>query len=79
VVCIVHLFRISGFTCIPMDGNKLDVLTTTLKFWVMAFDFYLGSQVTIKLDKDIATIGQLIADETGTTTRSLDRILKEFS
>jgi hypothetical protein len=63
-----------------MDGNKLDVLTTTLKFWVMAFDFYLGSQVTIKLDRDFfATIGQLIADETGTTTRSLDRILKEFS
>jgi hypothetical protein len=30
------------------------------------------------LDKDISTIGQFIADETGTTTRSLARILKEF-
>jgi hypothetical protein len=30
------------------------------------------------LDKDIATIGPFIVDETGTTTRSLARILKEF-
>jgi hypothetical protein len=40
-------------------------------------------QIVIKptktgLDKDIATMGQFIADETGTTTRSLARILKEF-
>jgi hypothetical protein len=31
------------------------------------------------LDEDIATMGQLIAGETGTTTRSRARILKEYS
>jgi hypothetical protein len=31
------------------------------------------------LDEDIATMGQLIAGETGTTTRSLARILKKYS
>jgi hypothetical protein len=30
------------------------------------------------LDQEIATMGQFIADETGTTNRSLARTLKEF-